>query len=963
MRKHICLFVCALMACVSTSELFLTAQDPSVQPLIQFADLIYVGAFRLPRAPINGDDFSGGGEPFTYNPVRNSLFIGSRRGNIAEVAIPELNKSADVNTLWFTSYLQAFVDPTEGNVWQWAPTDAGIESILVHNNKLFGSGAIYYDANNIQRVSHYARSLDLGARTFQGMVPVWQADKMGFVSGFMANVPPEWQALLGGQAITGQCCTPIAWKTSWGPSAFAFNPADIGVKSPVPATPLLYYPQEHPTLGHWSVSSATYGATTLMSGVAMINGTRTALYFGSNGTGAHCYGNGTYDQSLHLKPSPDGAVWCYDPTNTDKGSHAYPYRYQIWAYDLNELAAVKRGLKQPWEVVPYGVWPFELPVPEIHARLGGVAYDPQRQLLYLSQLYGDKDGYANRSLIHVLKVNNAPATLPLPVATTPPPSGSGMVSTVTIAPDKPAPQPPGSTITWTATATGGVNPREYQWWVNDGVSWTPTGWSTSNVFNWTPAVATPVARVAVRVRSYASLVAYEATTEWYYSITGTAVTPPPPPPPPPSSTITTAVALQSNLASPQPPNTVITWTASPTGGVAPHQYQWWVYNGSWTAGAWTTSNTFTWQPTVANANYRVAVWVRSAGATGGYEASFEKFFPISGTAVAPPPPPPPASTATVTAVTLTSDRPSPQPAHTQINWTATPAGGTAPHQYQWWVSDGASWSAVTAWTTANTYAWVPTAAQSNYRVAVWVRSAGSSGGSEASVERWYSITAAVAPPPPPPTSTAPTARVSSVGLTSNVPSPQPVGTSIAWTASPDGGTAPHQYQWWIYNGTTWLAATSWTNANTYTWQPAAANTNYRVAVWVRSAGSTGGAEASTERWFNIAPSTAPPPPVEPAPAETPRASAVSIAANLPSPQLVNTAITWTATVTGGAAPYQYQWWTYNGSTWTSHPWTSSATFLWQPTVASATARVAVYVRSAWNTGPHETSGERFFPIK
>ena len=40
----------------------------------------------------------------------------------------------------------------------------------------------------------------------------------------------------------------------------------------------------------------------------------------------------------------DGEHYCYDPTNSDKGQHAYPYRYQMWAYDLNELG---RGSRRP----------------------------------------------------------------------------------------------------------------------------------------------------------------------------------------------------------------------------------------------------------------------------------------------------------------------------------------------------------------------------------------------------------------------------------------------------------------------------------------------------------------------------------------------------------------------------------------------------------------------------------------
>ena len=53
-----------------------------------------------------------------------------------------------------------------------------------------------------------------------------------------------------------------------------------------------------------------------MGGMAMIAGTRTVLYFGRNGIGANCYGNGTSDQSLDGTIGPDGAHWCYDPTSS-----------------------------------------------------------------------------------------------------------------------------------------------------------------------------------------------------------------------------------------------------------------------------------------------------------------------------------------------------------------------------------------------------------------------------------------------------------------------------------------------------------------------------------------------------------------------------------------------------------------------------------------------------------------------
>ncbi len=754
MRNCVRWWKCVLASLVAAAimggaSMTTSAQDPSAQPLVQFADLSYVGAFRLPRAAANGDDFSLGGKPFAFNPANSTLYVGSKSGRIAEVAIPQLVNTTNINGMVFGSYVQGFADPVEGNIWQVAPEGAFIEGLLVQDSAIYGAAAIYYDANNNQRVSHYMRSTSLTTPSFSGMKTVWQSDRTGFVSGFMSAVPPEWQDKLGGRAITGQCCTPIAWKTSWGPSAFAFDPADIGSTSPVAATPLLYYSNEHPTLGQWSATGTAYGATTRVNGVAIIAGTRTVLFFGSTGHGPPCYGNGTNIQSLHGTASPDGTLWCYDPASTDKGSHAFPYRYQIWAYDLNELAAVKEGRKRPWEVMPYGVWPFDLPVAEPHARIGGIAYDAGRQLLYISQMFADTDTFAGRALVHALRINGAPVTNTTPTAPDgPTPSGSGTVKSVTLTSDRPSPQLPGTTIAWTATPSGGITPYQYKWFVYNGSTWSSGTWTASNTFNWTPTVANQYYRVAVWIRSYGAILDQpEASRELWYTISGTTATAavaPATPAPAPSTPIarTTAVSLKSNLASPQAPNTSIVWTATPAGGVSPHQYQWWIFNGSWSAAtSWTTSNTFVWQPTTANTNYRVAVWVRSAGSTGGSETSVEKYFPIAGTTAAAPPPPPAATpTPRATGVVLTANLPQPQIVNTTITWTAAVTGGTAPHQYQWWTYNGSSWAS-TPWTSSSTFAWRPTTASSGARVAVWVRSAGSTAVYETTAEKYFPIRA------------------------------------------------------------------------------------------------------------------------------------------------------------------------------------------------------------------------------
>jgi len=846
MWKHCCAFVCALAALLyNTSAPVRTTSGPSTLPRIQFNDLKYTGAFRLPSGMANGDSFSIGGHPVAYNPARNSLFIGSRLGRLAEVSIPAAVNSADVNALPFASYLQGFYEPTEGRLTQIQSGGVNIDGILPYGNRLYGTASIFYDANNVQRYSHYSRSLQLNQSSFTGWSQVWETEKTGFVSGFMALVPAEWQAALGGPAITGQCCVPIAWRTSWGPSAFAFDPTHVG-QSAVNATPLLYYPNDHHTLGHWSGSNPVYGATAQVNGVALIAGTRTILYFGRNGVGEYCYGNGTNNQALHGTMGVDGALWCYDPTSMDKGQHAYPYRYQIWAYDLNDLADVKAGRKQPWDVVPYGVWPFELPTPEPGVKIGGIGYDSATQTIYLAQMRADKDVYSNRPVIHVLKVGGV-AGSPLPVPSddpTPPPTNDppptappAKLTSATITSSKASPQAPGTAIALTAVPVGGAAPHQYKWHMHDGVRWNAIGtWTTSSTYGWTPTTAKDY-RLAVWVRSAGQTKdVAEVSANLNFKISGTATSSPAP-------AKVSSVGLAANKAAPQAPATTITYSAIPSGGTAPFQYKWRVFNGSsWTSGSWTTSSTYNWTPSSANANYRVEVWARSSGATADQaEALVAMTFPIVAPAttppptVPPPPPtaPPPPQTSKVSSVGITASKASPQQPGTTITMTAVPLGGVAPHQYQWHIHDGLKWTRIGTWTTSNTYNWTPATAKA-YKLSAWVRSAGNTKDvAEALTNISFPISSTAPPSTAPPPSTQP--LVSAVTLTVNKPSPQTRGTAITWTAVGSGGVGPLEYKFYVSDGAGSVVARGWSPANSFTWNPNLINPFYKVTVWVRGA--------------------------------------------------------------------------------------------------------------------------------
>ena len=373
------------------------AQTTGSLPLVQLSNLVYQGAFRIPQGPTDQTSFRYGGTALGYNPANNSLFMVGhdwyQRG--AEISIPPIINSTNINSLNTATLLQQFADATEGKLSQINPSDPNPKKVggqLVYGGKLYLTGYSYYDGSGSQTFSHFVSGTNLSvSNDAQG--PYQIGNWAGIVSGYMTNIPPEWQPLFGGPALTGNCCLSIISRTSLGPAASVFNPSDVGVKNPVPATPVVYYDINHPTLGACDTSYAQYfNCSTQIRGLVFPGGTRSVLFWGSQGTGAWCYGTGG---------SSGGD--CYDPANSYKGGHAYPYVYQVWAYDANDLLAVKKGQKNPWDIRPYAVWNYNLPFenPSDLHDVGGAAYDPATQKIYVSQMCED----GCNPIIHVFKVS------------------------------------------------------------------------------------------------------------------------------------------------------------------------------------------------------------------------------------------------------------------------------------------------------------------------------------------------------------------------------------------------------------------------------------------------------------------------------------------------------------------------------------------------------------------------------
>jgi hypothetical protein len=543
-----------------------------------------------------------------------------------------------------------------------------------------------------------------------------------------------------------------------------------------------------------------------------------------------------------------------------------------------------------------------------------VANSAYRVAVWVRSAGNTADTYDNAQSNGSLAFPVNPATAPLAVTS--------------LAANRTAPQPVNTAVTFTAAASGGTAPYWYKWLATDGVTTAVLqNWSTNDTMTWTPSTPNANYQIIVWARSASSTMdAAEnanATRTMAFPITAAASSP------------LTLTGLTANMPAPQPVGTPITFNATVSGGTAPHQFKWWVFDGkSWIAMQnWSTSNSWTWTPTSAGGNQRVAVWVRNAGSTAD---AYDN--PASNGSIAYGITGGQSQTSPLAITSLTANRTSPQPVGTPITFAATISGGTAPQQFKWMLSDGSTTSVAQAWSTNNTWTWTPATANANYQITVWARSATSTTDAAENANSTRSLPFAIG--------SVSQGPLTLTGLTANLAEPQVVGTPITFTATVSGGVAPHQFKWWVYDGSVWTVTQNWTNSNRWTWTPAAASNKWRIAVWVRNAGSTADAydnpAANGSIGFQIKNSgqQAPQAPL----------TVTSLTANRTAPQPVGTTVTFTAAASGGATPYQYKWWVFDGTDWiVVQSWSASDTFTWTPTIANSGYRVSVWVRNAGST--------------
>ena len=401
-------------------------------PLLFQSALSYQGAFRVPFVSETG--YAGGTYGgIGYDPAGNggagSIFmrLNGAVASVMEFSIPTPVNSGTLGALPVATQLQLSTDVLNGQTGSinTSSSTASTEAIGLHvsDGYLFVSANNWYDANNAQRKSHFRRSRTLSDNTgIIGPTLVtfavngawnWTGYSTTQISrwtgGVMCNIPSAWQTPLGGKVLTGFGGQAINSSISNGPTATAFDPAAltstadvtgtlslgypyVGSLAPDDAQPLvLALPAHGAANSTWNVTGKTYG-------VAFPDNYRTLLYMGRIGTGAYSYGApGNVDSN--------SGITIVDPSNPSQGSHAYPYRYKVWAYDANDLAAVVAATKAPHEVKPYSEWFLTLPFEVTNSsHIMHMAYDDANRKLFVAAADQDTSGSNPRPLVHVFTV-------------------------------------------------------------------------------------------------------------------------------------------------------------------------------------------------------------------------------------------------------------------------------------------------------------------------------------------------------------------------------------------------------------------------------------------------------------------------------------------------------------------------------------------------------------------------------
>lgn len=392
----------------------------SAGELIYSHEMEYLGGFRLPSDMSSSSAWPWGGGGMTFRPggdpsgpddgFPGSLFIEGKAEVVAEVTIPVPGSSPDYNgdDLPRGEMLQDFADVTGGLREGAAGVDrlgdiAYVPPRAGQSAKLYWTVYEYYNVSGDNYLSHGASDLNLSDPRPSGVWRLGSESDEDFhamkTSDYIFPIDEDWaDANVGGKfLLSGRHRPNGAFGGAQGPALFAFAPVDGATPSTggsLAATCLLMYPTGDDYFPGYCADDKWSGGAWLKAGDR-----DAVLVVGSKGMGEERYGDGISGDC-----------------SAAKGFHCDPYEPQFLFYSPDDLAAVARGDREPWQVLPYETYvPDDVFWPQCRMHPASCAYDPYSNLLYVLQYNGAAMNYGVMvPIVHVWRISGTPLPPPPP---------------------------------------------------------------------------------------------------------------------------------------------------------------------------------------------------------------------------------------------------------------------------------------------------------------------------------------------------------------------------------------------------------------------------------------------------------------------------------------------------------------------------------------------------------------------
>ena len=421
---------------------------------LQPADIVYLGAFRLPVGQARPKTFEYGGTAMTYRPDGGgSLFISghvrlaygelTNGGQIAEVSIPTPSRARRVGRLPRARFLQRFHNVARGRF-------KGLDEIPrmgLQYLKTAKTGPLIHIAwgQHFQptppATSHGWFRPTLARPAFRGEWFIAAANPYA-VNGYLIEIPKAWaDRHVGGRVLATGRFRDGGW-SGLGPSLYAYrpwNPATGAVAEPrsrLKSVILLQYPTSRQT-NSMTRALRGYQHPDEWKGGAWVttrSGKTAVLFAGTKGVGARywygfvhpagpertCVHGASVGQFPACRTASGGDCPKADMTecrghNGSRGWWSMRFAARFILYDPADLAKVAAGKLKPWQPQPYAhvdvdrhlfhnpskAEPAMLGTgPQRRYRIGAVAYDRAGGRLFVLEPFAD----GAQPVVHVWRV-------------------------------------------------------------------------------------------------------------------------------------------------------------------------------------------------------------------------------------------------------------------------------------------------------------------------------------------------------------------------------------------------------------------------------------------------------------------------------------------------------------------------------------------------------------------------------